>query len=213
MRAPRGSKKVMGQVEAYIRNHPQRSAKYLGISESYARKIQRHVKMGKPLAEVVKTSRTVDKWRDRLATARQLTRAERIANDIKAAGLKSTDIAEAGKLDPKEVYRNLRRMRKGKLVKPETVKAIQAASESVKRQEPYLKEGVTIYPSKDILMRDVEDKLYPQAISINRFSPFQEDILQFIKTISTQYFVAVFNASQEMYFVWDIRSEQERRLR
>lgn len=213
MPAPRGSKRIFGQVEAYIRNHPDKAAKYLGVSEGYARRIQRHVERGRPIGEIIKTSRGVERWKGRFAEARQLSYAEKVSKEVKAAGLKSVDLAEAAKLDPKETYRALSRMRRGKPVDPKTVRALRAASEAVKKTEPYLEDGVTIYPSEKVLRRDVKAGFYPQAVPINRFSPFKQDIINFIKTISVEYFVAVWNEAEEMHFVFDVRSPEERRQR
>jgi hypothetical protein len=208
MAAPKGSKPLFKKVEAYIRNNADKAARYLGISEAYAKRVQRHVAARKPLGKIIKTKKGLEKWQDRLKTARQLTRAEKVAREVKEAGLKSTDLAEASGHDPKEVYTALNKMVKGKPVDPKLARDIQKAAKAVKEKEPYLVKGVWIYPSEARLMQD-----YPHAVRLNKFSPFLEDITNFIKTISVDYFGTAWDQREQMYFVYDIRPPDERRKR
>jgi hypothetical protein len=208
MAVPRGSVRLFKKVETFVRRHPDKAAKYLGVSESYAHRIQVHVAAGRPIGRIVKTQRGLDRWENRLKEARRLARAEKTAQSIQQAGLKSADIAEAAKRDPKEVYRTLRRMKQGKPVDPKLARDIQKAAKAVKEKEPYLVEGVWVYPSEARLMQD-----YPHAVRLNKFSPFLEDIINFIKTISVEYFGTAWDQREQMYFVYDIRLPDERRKR
>jgi hypothetical protein len=220
MAAPRGSKALFKKVEAYIRNNADKAARYLGISEAYAKRVQRHVAARKPLGKIIKTKKGLEKWQDRLKTARQLTRAEKVARKVKEAGLKSTDLAEASGRDPKEVHTALNRMVKGKPVEPALVKDISKARQTVKAQGPYqesVKVGkqtvkVWVYPSEDSLKADVPSQ-YPQALWMNKASPFLQDVLNFVANISNEYFIVVREAEEEVYRVYDVRSPEERRKR
>jgi hypothetical protein len=209
-RAPAGSRRVLGKVESYIRNHPDKAARYLKVSDSTARKVQHAVESGKPLSSVVKTQAGLDKWQERLTGAKRLSRAENTARKVRESKVTSERMENVSALTRKEIDKALVRMQKGLPVEAGIAREIARALKETKQQEPYQEKGVWIYPNKEMLDRDVKRGDWPQAVAINRFTPYKEDILNFIGEISPGYFVAVWDEDEEMFFVWDIRSSDER---
>jgi hypothetical protein len=210
-RAPAGARQVLGKVESYIRNHPDKAAKYLGVSDSTARKVRHAVESGKPLSSVVKTQAGLDKWKERLTDAKRLSRAENVAKRVAASSVPTERMENVSTLTKQEMDKALSKAKKGLPVEPGVMREISRALKETQQQEPYQEKGVWIYPNIETLDRDVAAGDWPQAVTINRFSPFKSDIVKFIEDISTAYFVAVWEQSEEMYFIWDIRAPGEKR--
>ncbi len=213
VKAPSGSRQLFGKVEAYIQNHPDKAARYLGVSESTARKVQRAVETGKPMSSVVKTQAGLDTWKDRLAEAKRLSRAETTARKVRESGITSERMENVSTLTRREIDMALKRMEKGLPVEAGQAREIARALKASKEQEPYQVDGVWFFPSAKRLEQSVKEGEYPQALRMNKFSPFQKDIINFIVTISSEYWVAAWDEDEEMFFVYDVRSQDERRKR
>ena len=216
MAAPRarGSRALFSKVEAFIRNTPEMAAKFLGVSESYARKIERHVQAGKPLGEIVKSKEGLQKWQARLDTAKEKRQISRKAESL-SEKFTAKQIAQELQITEKSARRLLGKAKRGDLEGKENLDRLKSVEKKLLQVEPRMVEGVTIYPSIGRLKADVEYGVYPQAIRINRFVPdiFLQDLVNLVKTISTEYWVIAWDADDELYFIFDIRSPEERRLR
>jgi hypothetical protein len=216
MAAPRGSKALFAKVETFIRNTPDKAAKFLGVSKGYARRIERHVAAGKPLGEIIKTERGLHKWEARLTTGKEKLQISHKAESI-SEKFTAKQVAQELQITEKSAKRILSKARRGDLEGKKNLVKLKGVEKKLLQVEPRMVEGVTIYPSVGKLKADVEYKIYPQALKLNKFVPekFLQDAINFIKTISTEYFVLALEIIQEenLYFVYDVRSEDARRIR
>jgi hypothetical protein len=214
MPAPRGSKALFAKVETFIRNTPEKAAKFLGISESYARRIERHVQAGKPLGEIVKSEKGLQQWQARLDTAKEKRQISHKAESL-SDKFTAKQIAQELQVTEKTAKRLLGRARRGDLEGKENLDRLKGVEKKLLQVEPRMEDGVIIYPSVGKLKADVEYGVFPQALKLNKFVPevFLQDAINFVKTISTEYFVIAYDAAEELYFVFDIRSVEARRIR
>lgn len=156
-RAPAGSSKVFTRVANFIRrNGPEDAARYLNTSEKRAKQILNAVDRGKPLGSIVTTTRGLDKWKSKVATAPQLQKNRTTWEAVRDQQISVDRIVAQTGLSRNEVNLFLRDAQYS-LGVPGRSKEIRAAIDELKAILPYYSDrGFIVCPEGEDQARQIE---------------------------------------------------------